>query len=159
MCRERVVNRDFDGQDHAVIDVVALLQRSSSPLRVGTEHNLLKIVQPPAVTALPDCSRCVSPPRQRLRTYTILNQLSERHINFVTHHGDRPLFAVLGNELISQFFSFAKKAVALFSIPRSIRRRRFSFRRRSSSSCSLSERPDNAEADFPYFLRHVRSRF
>ena len=53
------------------------------------------------------------------------------HLQHITHKRDRPFFAVLIDELISQFFSFAKKAVVFFKMSRSIRRRRFSLRRRS----------------------------
>ena len=57
-----VVNRDFDGQDRAVIDVMAQLQRSSSPQRVSVHQNSRRFVQPRRVGVEANCGRCVPPP-------------------------------------------------------------------------------------------------
>jgi hypothetical protein len=53
----------LDGQDRVVVDVVAHLQRSSSPPAVERNGKLRRFVQPQRVSGWPNCRRCCGHPR------------------------------------------------------------------------------------------------
>ena len=57
--------RDIPMQDHAVVHVMAQLQRCPSPPSVSASRNSRKFVQPPARRTNANCGRSTSPPQEK----------------------------------------------------------------------------------------------
>src|SRR5262249_31090183 len=100
------------------------------------------------------------PPRT-LRTLPPGVVPAARDLQHFAQNRHRPFALVRLQERVSQFFSFAKNAVAFFKMSRSIRSRRFSSRRRASSWASVSFRSfvGIAFSSGEYLCRQFRNRF